>query len=83
MKVTPPALKQTQVYTWELEPSDERPSQFASFTFSPTSARPSEFQDSSFMDPAPDRLSRRGGLLAALCFLTILGGLVAVLALSA
>jgi hypothetical protein len=93
MNATLPAFKQTQVYTWELEPSVECPSHFSSFTFSPTSARPSDFQDSSFMDPAPHRLSRRRKwtsarlipewVLASLCILTILGILVGVPALSA
>ena len=52
-------FRQSQVYTWESEPKDERPSEFQGSAFRSTYGPPSEFANSNFMDPAPARSGRR------------------------
>ncbi len=53
-----PAFKQPEAFAWESEPVDDRPVGFASSAFS-HARRSSEFANSSFMDAAPERSTRR------------------------
>ena len=51
-------FKQSHVYTWESEPSDERPSEFSNSVFKSGYGQPSEFAGSAFMEPSRSRDSR-------------------------
>ena len=59
MRSTQPAFRQTEVFTWESESPNERPSEFSSSAVIRTRNPPSEFASSSFMDAAPHRGPRR------------------------
>jgi len=62
MSTRRPAFKETQVFTWESEPADERPSEFA---------------NSAFMSAAPHRPARRSKPGAAPVLLWIVATLCA------
>jgi hypothetical protein len=76
------AFKQSEVFTWDSEPADDGPTEFASSARMPAGKRSSEFASSSFTEPAPhrpERLRRRHfarrfvvWIIATLCLL--LGG---------
>ena len=56
MKTRPLAFKDTQIYTWEMEPADDQPSGFATSKVKAGSRLDGEFaKSSSFMDAPPPR----------------------------
>jgi len=59
MRSTQPAFKQSEVFTWDSEPADEGPTEFASSAVMPAYKRLSEYASSSFTEPAPHRPERR------------------------
>jgi hypothetical protein len=84
MKTRPVALKDTQIYTWEMEPADDQPSGFATSAVKAASRIHGEFAKSSaFMDAPPSRPSqtrkqrakrlRRIWLVATLCIMLLFG----------
>lgn len=84
MKTRPVAFKDTQIFTWEMEPADDQPSGFAIPAVKAASRLHGEFaRSSSFMDAVPPRLRqtrmqrsrrrRRAWLVATLCVVVLLG----------
>ena len=83
MRTKQPRFKQTQVFTWESEPVDERPSEFGVFEVISTYGRSSDFSSSSFMNAAPHRPARqrnrrsarplRAWILGMLCLVLVIG----------
>ena len=53
------AFKRTQVFAWDSEPSNERPSEFSTSAFVPPYKQSGEFESSSFLDAAPHPPTRR------------------------
>ena len=84
MKTRPVAFKDTQIYTWEMEPVDDQPSSFGSSAGKAASRFHGEFaKSSSFMDAPPPRSGqmrkqrsrrrRRVWLVATLCIVLLFG----------
>ena len=84
MKTRPVVFKDTQIYTWEMEPADDQPSSFGSSVGKTASQLHGEFaKSSSFMDAPPprsrqtrkqgSRRRRRVWLVATLCMVLLFG----------
>ena len=84
MKTRPIAFKDTQIFTWDMEPAEDQPSGFAIPSVKGASQFHGEFaKSSSFMNAPPprprqtrmqrSRRRRRAWLVATLCILLVFG----------
>lgn len=84
MKTRPVAFKDTQIFTWEMEPADDQPNGFAIPGVKAASRTDREFaKSSSFMDAPPprprqtreqmSRRRRRVWLVVTLCIVLAFG----------